>query len=236
MTSPRENAGRRLTPRLIDTDWLVLRELRAAITRKMHTSSQPGMTAIDFGCGTQPYRALIEASEVRYLGADLGTGADIAIADNGIAAAESGTADMVLSFQVLEHVGPLQTYLSECRRLLKADGRLVLSTHGTWLYHPHPEDHRRWTREGLLAELKANGFEVEDCEALVGPLAWTTLIRLTSFAFALRKVPVLGSFVAGLLAVVMNLRAVIEDRVTPQWVRDHNACVYFVTARAASPA
>jgi SAM-dependent methyltransferase len=232
MTGERENARRRLTPRIIDTDWLVLRELRAAIARRLHTAARPGMTAIDFGCGTQPYRSLIESAELRYLGADFGSEADISIAADGRAAADGGIADLVLSFQVLEHVGALQTYLGECRRLLKPDGRLILSTHGTWLYHPHPEDHRRWTREGLIGELKQNGFAVDDCEALVGPLAWTTLIRLTSFAFVLRKVPLFGRLAAAGLAIVMNLRAVFEDKITPQWVRDDNACVYFVTARA----
>jgi SAM-dependent methyltransferase len=236
MIGERENAQRRLLPRIIDTDWLVLRALRDAIARKLQTAATPGMTAIDLGCGTQPYRSLIEAAQVRYLGADLGAVAEIAIAENGRAEAESGIADLVLSFQVLEHVGALQTYLSECRRLLKPDGRLILSTHGTWLYHPHPEDHRRWTREGLVSELKGSGFAVDECEALVGPLAWTTLIRLTSFVFALRKIPLIGGMVAACLAAVMNLRAVLEDKLTPQWVRDDNACVYFVTARAVSPA
>lgn len=232
----RENAGRRLAPRLFDTDWLVLRELKAAIADTLQALGRSGQTAIDFGCGTQPYRHLVEAKGIAYRGADLGTGAEIAIGADGRADAPDGSADLVLSFQVLEHVRDLPTYLGECRRLLKAGGRLLLSTHGTWLYHPHPEDHRRWTREGLLTELEASGFAIEHCRALVGPLAWTTLIRLTSFAFALRRIPLLGNIIAGMLAIVMNCRAVIEDRVTPRWVRDNNACVYFVTARRAETA
>ena len=35
----------------------------------------------------------------------------------------------------------------------------------------------------------------------------------------------------GLLAVLMNLRAMLEDAITPGWVKRENACVYLVLAR-----
>ena len=47
--------------------------------------------------------------------------------------AKDQSADLALSFQVLEHVRDLQTYFSEARRVLRQDGSLLLSTHGTWL-------------------------------------------------------------------------------------------------------
>jgi len=84
-----------------------------------------------------------------------------------------------VSFQVLEHVRDIDTYLKEAGRVLRDDGLMLLSTHGTWLYHPHPEDHRRWTREGLIGEIARRGFQVTDCIAVVGPLAWTSMVRLT---------------------------------------------------------
>jgi hypothetical protein len=68
---------------------------------------------------------------------------------------------------------------------------------------------------------------------IVGPLATTTLIRLTGFAFVLRKLPIVGSALAKLLAVIMNLRALAEDAVTPDNLRRDNACVYLVRARKA---
>ena len=61
---------------------------------------------------------------------------------------------------------------------------------------------------------------------MVGPLAWTTILRLTCAAYALRKIPMIGSALAAALAIVMNLRAAIEDAVTPDWVTRDNACVY----------
>jgi hypothetical protein len=117
---------------------------------------------------------------------------------------------------------------------MQDDGVLLLSTHGTWLYHPHPEDHRRWTRTGLVLDLADRGLVVEDVRAILGPLATTTLIRSTGFAFFLRKVPLVGSVVARLVTALMNLRAMLEDRLTPPQIRNDNACVFFVRARKAA--
>jgi hypothetical protein len=60
------------------------------------------------------------------------------------------------------------------------------------------------------------------------------MIRLTAFAFVLRKFPVLGPLVAGALAIVMNARAVFEDAVTPAAMRDDNACIYLVRAHVTA--
>lgn len=221
---------RRREPRLIDTDWLVLKGLSSKVTAAANTLARPGQLAIDLGCGDQPYRKLFEARGTEYRGADLGNRSEIAINSDGSVDAPDESADLVLSFQVLEHVRDLDRYLAEASRLMRPGGRLLLSTHGTWLYHPHPEDHRRWTREGLVSELEAHGFIVESCDAVVGPLALTSIIRLTAFAYALRRAPLLGKLLVPTLAVIMNLRAALEDRVTPEEVRRDNACVYVVTA------
>ncbi|MFT5509357.1 MAG: SAM-dependent methyltransferase [Hyphomicrobiaceae bacterium] len=230
-TNLRENAKRRYQPSIVDTDWLVLKDLRKAIENIADEVVKPGMKVIDFGCGNEPYRQVFEKLGARYLGADYGTGHDLAISASGRVDVPGNTADVVLSVQVLEHVRDLDVYLGEARRLLKPDGQLILSTHGTWLYHPHPEDHRRWTRQGLLTDLEMRGFEVVDCVPIIGPLAWTLMVRLTSFAYVLRKLPIVGPLLAGCAAVFYNVRAILEDKITPDWVRSNNACVYAVRAR-----
>ena len=238
--APTFEQQRRLQPRLWDTDWLVLRGMRAAIEAMAARIARPDTVALDFGCGAKPYAPLFTARGVAYVGADiggeLGGGHDVAIRADGTLAAPDASADLVVSFQVLEHVRDIDTYLKEAARVLRGeDGLLLLSTHGTWLYHPHPEDHRRWTREGLIGDLSARGFEVTECVPLVGPLAWTTMVRLTCAAVALRRIPLIGGLLAGVLAVVMNLKAAAEDKITPAWVTKDNACVY-VTLSRRSPA
>lgn len=227
------NADRRSRPRIWDTDWLVLRELARLLAEQAERHVPPGSRMVDLGCGAMPYRAMMDRLGIRYLGADL-DGGDVPIGRDGRVALQAGGCDAVLSVQVLEHVADLDAYCAEIRRLLPDHGTLLLSTHGAWLYHPHPEDHRRWTRTGLVADLAQRGIVVQDLHPVVGPLATTTLIRLTGFAFFLRKLPVAGRWLAGLLAVAMNLRAWLEEAVTPPSVRLDNACVYLVRARKAA--
>jgi SAM-dependent methyltransferase len=231
MIDPAANQRRRLKPRLTDTDWLLLRDLRAAISSLAAHVVHNGMAVLDFGCGHRPYEAIFTSAGAHYLGADFTGRPDVVIDASGRLPAQDNSVDLLLSFQVLEHVRDLGTYFSEARRVLRQDGWMMLSTHGTWFYHPHPEDHRRWTRPGLVSEMSRHGFHVVEYIPVVGPLAWTTIIRLTCGCYALRKIPVVGRAIGGLLAVVMNLRALLEDLITPAWVKNDNACVYLMLAR-----
>ncbi len=222
----------RAKPRPWQTDWMMLRGL-TQIIRDETVHLRAGQSLVDMGCGDMPYRQIIEQSGAEYKGADLGNQADLQIDSEGKVNLPGQTADAVLSVQVLEHVLDLDAYCEEIRRLLRPDGTLFLSTHGTWLYHPHPEDHRRWTRTGLVADLESRGFSIEQMKALVGPLATTTIIRLTGYAFVLRRIPLIGGFLAGALSLLMNGRALLEDAVTPQQMIEDNACIYWVRARLA---
>lgn len=225
------NSRRRLNPRIIDTDWLVLTKMKRVIAEVAQDVARPGAVALDFGCGDRPYESVFSGRGCRYVGADFGDGCDVRIGANGQLPVKDGSADLVLSFQVLEHVSDLKTYFSEAHRTLVENGMMLLSTHGTWLYHPHPEDHRRWTRTGLVSEIENNGFEVLRSYPVVGPLAWTTMIRLTCISYALRKAPLVGGLLSAIMAVLMNAKAAIEDSVTPRWVTHDNACVYIVLCR-----
>lgn len=227
-----ESSERRLHPRMIDTDWLVLREMRPAIDNLAKETVTAGKIAVDLGCGSQPYRSIFESHGAVYHGADF-AGGEINIDESGHVEAADASADLVLSFQVLEHVRDLHRYFAEARRILRDDGWLILSTHGSWLYHPHPEDHRRWTRQGLLAELASNGFETKECVSLLGPLAWTTLLRLTCAYHSCLRIPLIGKALANAFALIMNARGYLENMVTPEWVTRDNACVYVTLSRPA---
>jgi SAM-dependent methyltransferase len=208
-----------------------LRQLARLLQREVSAHIPPEALTVDLGCGEMPYADMLNEMQIDYRGADIDDGASLKIDAQGRVPLPDGSAAAVLSIQVLEHVRDLDAYCSEMHRLLSDDGVLLLSTHGTWLYHPHPEDHRRWTRTGLIADLSDRRFVVEDVHAIAGPLATTTLIRLTGFAFALRKVPLIGGAFASVLAGIMNLRAMLEDSMTPAAIRNNDACVFLVRAR-----
>ena len=181
----------RATPRIWQPDWLVLRGMAQVLRRVLADPALtlPGARVLDFGCGARPYERWFAAAGARYRGADIDGAHEVRIRDDGTLECGDGEYDLVASFQVLEHVWDLARYLGEARRALRDDGWLLLSTHGTWLYHPHPGDYRRWTAQGLRREVEAHGFRLVRMEPVVGPLAWTTVFRSLGTAHVLKKVP-----------------------------------------------
>jgi SAM-dependent methyltransferase len=227
----------RLSPSIFRHDAYTLSKLArhvASIAQQLRAgtgSLHAGGTVVDFGAGDAPYRTLFEADGVRYIACDLDASAEVQFKAGEPVPLANGVARVVVSFQVLEHVWDLDAYLGEAKRLMADDGVLVLSTHGTWLYHPHPTDFRRWTRDGLVAELTTRGFIVDDITGLVGPLAWTTQFRALGFHHLLVSIPLIGGLLAGAIAAILNTRMAIEDRLTPvHWVQT-NAAVYVLVAR-----
>jgi len=218
----------RADPRVWDLGWLVLRRQGQAIRRLLANPALQlhGARVLDFGCGTRPYEPWLCAMGARYEGADIDAGHEVLVREDGMLSAAAATYDMVTSFQVLEHVWDLSVYLGEAWRVLKPGGSLLLSTHGSWFYHPHPGDYRRWTREGLRREVEARGFRLIDMHAVVGPLAWTTVLRSYGYAYALRPIPLAGPVLCASAALLANLLAWVEDRVTPTHITADNACVY----------
>lgn len=231
------SGARRSNPPWWDHQRHSLVALRRSIERILtkHLPPGHGERVLDLGCGDRPYEPLIRSRGFQYIGCDLAPPADIVIEPGTAIACGSGSAGGVVSFQVLEHVWDLDWYLGECRRILSPDGWLLLSTHGSWLYHPHPTDYRRWTKDGLLQELQSRGFKVERVEGLVGPLAWTTQFRALGIRHAMLSLGPLKAFIAPLM-MAMNARMVLEDFVTPSSIRDDNACIYVVLCSVANGA
>jgi|GEM_PF-222543 len=233
----------RLAPPVWRHDAYTLRRLANAVTTTVDTllpeikksrNQETDFTIIDMGAGDMPYRPLFERHSARYIACDIDTsdGDEIVRIQSGYKVPlPDNSADMITSFQVLEHVWDIDWYLSESSRLLKEDGFFILSTHGVWLYHPHPTDYRRWTCDGLIAEVQSHGFEVCSFIPLVGPLAWTTQFRTLGYHSVLSAIPIVGSLVSGLLCTVMYMRMKIEDAITPEKLHSTNAAIYLLIAK-----
>lgn len=124
---------------------------------------------LDYGCAMRPYEGLF-GSGVTYVGADLEGNplADIHLGPDGSVPEPDCSFDLVLSTQVLEHVGDPERYLLECFRVLRPGGSLVLTTHGLMYWHPDPQDFWRWTNDGLGRQVADAGFTVSEIRGVLG--------------------------------------------------------------------
>lgn len=159
---------------------VVGRRLRALLEELVGSAVlPPGATVVDLGCADAPYRDLFDPS-VRHVGVDLPGNpvADVHLAEDGTVPMDDGAADLVLSTQVLEHVGDPARYLAECRRLLRPGGTLVLSTHGLMYLHRDPTDYWRWTCDGLERIVREAGFDVVEVRGVLAlPAAALQLLQ-----------------------------------------------------------
>ena len=185
----------------------------------------PRARVLDYGCGSMPYRDLF-APDAEYVGADVPGNPDAALelAPDGTLPAEDSSYDVVVSTQVLEHVAEPRLHLAECFRVLRPGGRLLLSTHGVFPYHPDPADYWRWTCAGLRREVEAAGFELTRFEGVFGLAA--TGLQLVQHAIWNR----LWRLPRALLALVMQPFVALADRLTSRESRDADAGVFALIA------
>jgi SAM-dependent methyltransferase len=225
----------RLHPPLWDRHAYSLNRLREALVACLRSAeiAAPSTTVVDVGAGDAPYRPLFEERGCRYITCDLEGHPDVVIEPGSPLPFETASVDGVVSFQVLEHVWDAQGYLRECRRIVRTGGWMILSTHGTWPYHPHPGDFRRWTREGIEREVQAAGFVVERLFPLVGPPAWmANFIQIRLWDRLLRSIPALGLWILVPLGGFVYGAMTALDAITPAAWRNDNAAIYLTLARA----
>jgi SAM-dependent methyltransferase len=209
---------------LFEADGLAAAALAGAVREFAQRHALADRAVLDVGCGTMPYRSMFTARGARYIGADIDGSPDLLIDQEGRLPVEDESVDFVVSFQVLEHVRHVPAYLATARRVLRKDGRMFLSTHGVWPYHPHPTDYWRWTRDGLRVTLEEAGFQVHRMTALCGPACWIPM-----FPMLVGK-KLLGPlwFLLSPLNLGVNLLAWAADRITPAQLRESNAAIFAV--------
>jgi SAM-dependent methyltransferase len=224
-----EQARERLYPPRTYGRYYIARLLRESldVIAQRHIGPMGRPALVDFGCGDMPYRPLIEPHVGSYFGVDLPGNplADGDLSADGTVPVEDGSAGVVMSTQVLEHVDDPAGYLAECRRMLRPEGLLVLSTHGNWVYHPHPADWWRWTGSGLSRVLAQAGFEMIQLQGLMGLAAAGVQLLQDGLV---RKLP---KRMRALAVLPMQALAELADRLHSEDDRRLDACVYIAVAR-----
>jgi SAM-dependent methyltransferase len=138
-------------------DWLRAQDLR-------------GLRVLDVGSGERPYDALFAGADVTAFDVPGNARADLHGSIEAVPAADASF-DVVVCLQVLEHVPDPPAAIRELRRVVKPGGRVLLSTHGVYPFHPNPDDLWRWTHTGLERLLQTNA---EWSSVTVRPGAGTT--------------------------------------------------------------
>lgn len=229
-TQPAAGRGERLNPPKSSRVYWHLSALRDAYTAAIQATicDHDRATLVDYGCGNMPYRTLFPVAN--YVGADFPGNelANVLIEADGSLPLAEGSASVVLSSQVLEHVANVENYLSESHRILERDGLLFLSTHGVWRYHPDPCDFWRWTCDGLKRVIAKAGFELLFFQGVMGPEA--TALQLWQDAVS-HRIP---RRLRPLFHRFMQWRIRRADQRCSQPTRDRDACVYVLVARKTS--
>jgi 2-polyprenyl-3-methyl-5-hydroxy-6-metoxy-1,4-benzoquinol methylase len=144
--------GRRY-PTTDDPDYLGSKGLSQALRKVIETelAGKTDLDILDIGCGQKPFYPFFQAISKSYIGTDI-------MADNPMVdrvcpsealAVDDESMDVVICLSVLEHVDDPVQAVKELHRVVRPTGVVFATTHGCFPWHPHPQDHWRWTQTGL---------------------------------------------------------------------------------------
>jgi SAM-dependent methyltransferase len=198
---------KRLSPALLGLTEAVVPALRARATGRF----------LDAGCGTQPFRAVVEGQVTRYLALDVEARTDGVdyIADlEDMSVVPDSSVDTVLCSEVLEHVPHPDRAIGEIARVLKPGGSLVITVPFMARLHEEPHDYFRYTRHGLRRLLLDADLDLDDISetgslfSFLGHQVSVVLLGLTWHRPRLRRV------VVAVNAVTVVRPSVALDRIT----------------------
>ena len=124
---------------------------------------------LDIGCGRKPYESLF-SNVSEYIGVDIqdsghnhsNSKVDVYYDGKNLPFNDSSFSNVV-SFEVIEHVFDISSFLDEVNRVLKPNGTFLISVPFAWDEHEAPYDFARYTSFGMKDILKKHGFEVRHC-------------------------------------------------------------------------
>lgn len=177
-------------------------------------------TVLDIGCGTKPYRRYFSVKT--YIGIEIDDRelslhvAPDQLYDGQTLPFADATFDNVVSFQVLEHVFDPDRFMSEAFRVLKPDGRLLLSVPLLGEEHEKPHDYGRYTSFGLRYLLAKHGFSVVVLHrSCLAPAAFFQLFVTYVFKLTVTRNSIANAILGVFLYSPFSLLGVVSQYVLP---------------------
>lgn len=175
---------------------------------------------LDVGCGTKPYKKYFASSEYVGLEIEEQTNDQIKQADVYYDGKhfpfENAEFDSLLSNQVLEHVFNPTEFLSEINRVLKINGKLLISVPFVWDEHEQPYDYARYSSFGLIHLLQQHGFEILKSEKSVNDFRIFAQL-LNAFIYKIvRKNKIIKQLFTFFVMSLISLIGVVLGKILPK--------------------
>jgi SAM-dependent methyltransferase len=152
------------------SDWVDL-QWSLTIDSLERVAPQARGRLLDVGCGQKPYERIFLPFLREYVGieredtfalthaGEAGARPDV-LYDGNRLPFDDRSFDTVLNVQVLEHTPRPLELVKEMARVLKDDGRLILSAPFQFRLHEEPHDYFRYSPHGLRALCREAGLEI----------------------------------------------------------------------------
>ena len=121
---------------------------------------------LDFGCGSKPYESLFLKAE-NYIGVDIEESGHNhnnskvdSFYDGKKLNFDDNYFDSAVCLEVFEHIFNLDEVLLEIKRVVKPQGKILVSIPFAWDEHEKPYDFARYTSFGIKHIIEKNGFEI----------------------------------------------------------------------------
>lgn len=176
------------------SDWV---DLQWSLTLETLEEAAPHAKGrlLDVGCGNKPYEHLFSPFVTEYVGVEHdatfsltrassgGRGPDVTYDGERLPFGDRSF-DTVLNVQVLEHTPHPTELMREMSRVLKDDGRLILSAPFQFRLHEEPHDYFRYSPHGLKSLCADVGLEMVEVRPM-GSL-WSVIGHKLNTYLALR--------------------------------------------------
>lgn len=173
---------------------------------------------LDAGCGAMPFKASVRDLVDEYQSIDIERkvpDVDFIGDLQDMKALAADSFDVVLCTEVLEHVPQPQKTIAEVWRVLKPQGKFILSVPHLSRLHEEPFDYYRFTKHGLQFLLEQNDFAILEIVptgslfSFVGHQFSTALVGLTW------HIPLVGRVCFFLNAALFTMPCYALDKLLP---------------------